>query len=150
MNYLNQCWLIISASTNVDLSSVKSCDNHLRVISQEIPQPSVTEINFENYLSKISSKSLQWVKMMWHPVCKPSVLIMLKNWENNGTGEIVLVPPSPELWSICMFMKQWGKRPKKYHLSEQINSALRQYIHYFISYICRVLYKKHASLDKVR
>ena len=42
---------------NVDLSSVKSRDIHLRANSRSTPQLSTTEINVENYLSKISFKS---------------------------------------------------------------------------------------------
>ena len=54
-HYLSQCWLrfVIPNGiwrhqaitwTNVDLSSVRSSDIHLRASSQEIPQPSITEI----------------------------------------------------------------------------------------------------------
>ena len=38
--------------TIIDLSSVRSSDNHLRVISQEIVQPSITEINMKIYCQK--------------------------------------------------------------------------------------------------
>ena len=33
--------------TNVDLSSVRSCGIHVRTISQEIPQPSITKISLK-------------------------------------------------------------------------------------------------------
>ena len=40
------CWLHQALTcTNVDSSSVRPSDTHLRAISQEIPQPSVTEIS---------------------------------------------------------------------------------------------------------
>ena len=35
-HYLNQCWLIIN--------KIQSSNNHLRVISHEVPQPSITKI----------------------------------------------------------------------------------------------------------
>ena len=52
--------------TNVDWSSVKSSDIHVRAISQQMPQPSIiiciikseASILFENYISKISFKFL--------------------------------------------------------------------------------------------
>ena len=42
---------------NVDLSSWRSSDIHLREIWQEIPQPSVTKMILKNYLTKLSFKS---------------------------------------------------------------------------------------------
>ena len=52
-HFLNQCWLIIS---------VKSSDIHIRAISQEKPQPSITRIHLK-IASKISFKFPrgQWV-----------------------------------------------------------------------------------------
>ena len=40
---------------NVDLSPMRSSDNHLRAISQEIPHPSITTINLEITFLKIHS-----------------------------------------------------------------------------------------------
>ena len=40
-------WHQAITCTNVELSSVKSCDNPLRAISQEIPEPSVTKIRLK-------------------------------------------------------------------------------------------------------
>ena len=42
--------------------SVRSSDIHLRAISEEIPQPSITEfsLKIKNYLSEISFKSPRW------------------------------------------------------------------------------------------
>ena len=50
--------------TNVDLSSVRSRDIHLRKISQSIPHPSSTEITLKITYLKIPFKSHrgQWVK----------------------------------------------------------------------------------------
>ena len=50
--------------TNVDWSSVKSSAIHIRVISQEIPQPAINL--FENYKHKISFKfpSGQWLQLL--------------------------------------------------------------------------------------
>ena len=51
-------WHQAITGTNVDLSSVRSSDIHLRVISQDVTQPSITKINLKiTYLSKISFKS---------------------------------------------------------------------------------------------
>ena len=41
--------------TSVDLSSARSSDNHLRAISQEISQPSITEISLKNIYVKFYS-----------------------------------------------------------------------------------------------
>ena len=41
--------------TNVDLSSVRSSDIHLRVVSQKIPQPSVTKISLKTAYLKFHS-----------------------------------------------------------------------------------------------
>ena len=55
--------------TNADWSSVKSSDIHIRAISQEMPQPSITKIHL-----KIISKILfqfprgQWVKKIKSPI----------------------------------------------------------------------------------
>ena len=43
-------------SNVVDFPSVKSSDIHIREISQEMPQPSITKNLFENYISKILFK----------------------------------------------------------------------------------------------
>ena len=59
-HYLKPCWVF------VDWSSVKSTDIHIRAISQEMPQPSITKIPWENYyISKNSFKFPrgQWVNM---------------------------------------------------------------------------------------
>ena len=47
---------------------MKFNDIHIKKISQEMPQPSITKIYFENYISKISFKFPrgQWVKMPTH------------------------------------------------------------------------------------
>ena len=60
-HYLNQCWLVISKVlwhwsewrhqaitwTNVDLSSVRSCDIDLRAISWETPKPLITKFDLK-------------------------------------------------------------------------------------------------------
>ena len=50
--------------TNVDLSSVRSSDIHLRASSQEIPQPSTTEImckDMSRKIIQISQGPMSWV-----------------------------------------------------------------------------------------
>ena len=39
--------------TNVDLSSVRSSDNHLMINLEEIPQPSITKITFPKFYSNL-------------------------------------------------------------------------------------------------
>ena len=48
-------WLHQAIPTNVDWSSVKSNDNHLRVISQELPQPLITKISLKITYAKFQS-----------------------------------------------------------------------------------------------
>ena len=57
-HYLNQCWLIISG-------------NHLRAISQEIPQPSIIKINLKDIYLKSHLKlpgSNELIMMMSYPI----------------------------------------------------------------------------------
>ena len=42
-----QIWVIIGSGNGLVLSSVKSSDIHIRALSLEMPQPSVTEIRFK-------------------------------------------------------------------------------------------------------
>ena len=70
-------WCLTAPShnwTNVDWPSVKSKDIHIRAISQEMPQTSITKIQFENCISKISLKFPrgQWVNI-WYPLYLQSV-----------------------------------------------------------------------------
>ena len=57
-HYLNQCWLIVSEVSDI----------HLRASSQEITQPSITEIIWKNQVPKISFKfpRRQWVNVSTH------------------------------------------------------------------------------------
>ena len=51
--------------TNFDLSSVRSFDIHMRAISLEIPQPSISKIRLKiNYISFKFPRG-QWVKSLW-------------------------------------------------------------------------------------
>ena len=60
--------------TNVDLSSVRSSDIHLRVVSQKIPQPSVTKFSFKIAYLKFHSncpganelKLITMINTLWH------------------------------------------------------------------------------------
>ena len=47
--------------TNVDWSSVKSSDSHIRSISQQMPQPSITKIR---YKYTFNFPSVQWVNLV--------------------------------------------------------------------------------------
>ena len=50
--------------TNVDFSSIKSCGVHVRTISQEIPQPSITKISLKiTSLKCIKFLGSQWAKI---------------------------------------------------------------------------------------
>ena len=69
-----QPWHRAITSTKFDLPLVRFSDLHLKAISQEIPQPSITTIVSKiNYLSKISFKSPrgQWVKGVTYPNIMP-------------------------------------------------------------------------------
>ena len=48
--------------TNVELSSVRSSDIHLKAISKELPLSSITEISFKIYKFSFKSPRGQWVK----------------------------------------------------------------------------------------
>ena len=57
---LAQVWLVAwrhqaITRTNVDLSSVRFCGVHVRTISQEIPQPSITKISLKSTYLKFHS-----------------------------------------------------------------------------------------------
>ena len=75
--------------TNVDLSSLRSSDVHLREISLEISQPSITKISLKNHFSKILLKSpmAQWVNKwilgssIWHPLATEG----LSDWHRSQT-----------------------------------------------------------------
>ena len=58
--------------TNVDLSSIRFSDSHLRAIEQEIPQPSVLKMAWKLLKSKISFKSHrgQWAITAIHDICQ--------------------------------------------------------------------------------
>ena len=84
--------------TSVDLSSVRSNDINLRVISLEIPQPPVTKITLKNDLSKIDLKSHrgQWVKSYLFVFSSGRSLVRVRQ------------PPSPSL-----FCNVWTHRCEK-------------------------------------
>ena len=50
---------------NVDWSSVKSSDIHIRAISQEIPQPAITKIHLKITNLKFNS-NFPGAKKLWH------------------------------------------------------------------------------------
>ena len=65
--------------TNVDLSSVRSSDIHLRASSQEIPQPSITEISLKITYPKFHWNlpgANEWTKCGWTGPGNP--------WDNMG------------------------------------------------------------------
>ena len=90
---LDRCWLrkwLVAwrhqpiTWTNVDLSSVRSRDYHLRAISQEIPQPPINEISLRiTYIQWVlKSPRGQWVKKkdemhghtMIDPICEGDII----------------------------------------------------------------------------
>ena len=66
----------MESETIADLSLARSCDIHLRIISQQINQPSISKFSFEIGLSNNLLKSLgsQWTKPAY----------MCQNWFNIG------------------------------------------------------------------
>ena len=70
------CLLPDGTWTNVDLLSVRSSGIHLRAILQEIPQPSVNEINlkitylkFNRILLTLIPWPLSWICSIFRPPC---------------------------------------------------------------------------------
>ena len=76
--------------TNVDLSSVRSCDIHLKTISQELLKITIHWYEFENYQIKITAASPkgQWVKRLC--ICFDSLGIC--DFEKKQSNSALLSP----------------------------------------------------------
>ena len=63
--WLGARWHHAITWTNVDLTSIRSNDIHLRAILQESPQSSITKISLKNYHLKFHSNppGSEWVKL---------------------------------------------------------------------------------------
>ena len=59
---------LVPSGINIDWSSVKSSDIHIRVISQEMPQPSITKIHLKIAYQKFHSNSpgANELNKWWH------------------------------------------------------------------------------------
>ena len=77
--------------TNVDLSSVRSSGIHLRAILQEIPQPSVTEINLKITYLKLCSNfpgvnELTHNRLLKFPAMEDKNIQTAQGWNNAAGG----------------------------------------------------------------
>ena len=120
-HYLNQCWFIVSWTlgnkrkwnsnrisniviqetitwTNVDWSSMKSSDIHIRAISHQMPQPSITKICLQITCLKFHS-NFPGANELTGDSCEESIHI-------GSPIELYLLQSDTfgYNWSICMYM----------------------------------------------
>ena len=87
----------VMACTNVDLSSKRYSGIHMRTVSKEIPQPSLTKISWKITYLQIYQKSSrdQWVKMILSRQTSPASMATLaqrQHWSASSRSAAVVAP----------------------------------------------------------